>query len=322
MIQKIHYWIYKHIGNKYRNLILDYRAKWFYISYIKFFRFKRAKNINTFYFVIDPKFKHHPGLADRLKAIIGCYYIAKTNGYKFKIIDMQDNLPTYLTPSKINWLAKFEEIEYSLQDTRLLAYSASACNPNFKLRKNKQYQCHIYRGDDLFYQNGFEYQNTFHILFNELFAPSKYIKDLINQIHLTAKEYIAVHIRFVNALEAFESSRYPTLSASKAEALIKRCLEAINIIIHEEKLPVVVFSDSKYFLERVKETKAIVIGTDNITHMSFNNSKEALSKMYIDFFLISQAAKTYRLLAKELRETNFSVYASLAGESKFEDKIV
>ena len=40
---------------------------------------------NVFYFVIAPGIKH-PGLADRMKAIVDCYNIAKLNGYQFRVV--------------------------------------------------------------------------------------------------------------------------------------------------------------------------------------------------------------------------------------------
>lgn len=318
-MQNIKYFLYRNLGKKYRNFILDKRAMLFNLSYLKNFGFCRVKNKNTFYFVLDSKFKHHPGLADRLKAIAGCYYIAKSNGYNFKIVDMLDNLPNYLVPSKVNWIAKPSELEYSILETKLIAYSASAYKHHSKLTPNRQYQCHIYRGDDLFFQNGLEYEKKFYALFNELFKPSQLIEDALSSVALKPEEYCAIHVRFVNALEAFESSRYPTLPKDKAEDLVIRCIAALKKIVQQETNPVVVFSDSSFFLERAKETGAIVLSTTNITHMSFDNSVAALSKMYLDFFLISRAAKVYRLQSKNLRPTNFSVYAALAGGKTIED---
>lgn len=319
-MKRIKYFIYRKLGKQFRNYILDCRALLFNLSYLKYFHVCKVKKLNTFYFVIDPKFKHHPGLADRLKAILGCYYIAKSNGYQFKIVDMMDNLPTYLIPSKVDWIADNTELQYSIQSTKLIAYSASVCNIEFKLKKNKQYQCHAYRGDDLFFQNGEEYQKPFFTLFNELFKPSDKIIKLIESVPLTKKKYVAIHVRFVNALGTFESSRYPTLSKERANKLVNECIEAVRIKTLTEKYPIVVFSDSKYFLEQVKQqTKAIVLSTTNIAHMSFDNSDDALSKMFEDFFLISRAAKVYRLQSPELRPTNFSVYAAIVGESSIED---
>lgn len=319
-MKRIKYFIYRKLGKQFRNYFLDCRADLSNLSYLKHFRFCKVKKTNIFYFVIDPKFKHHPGLADRLKAILGCYYIAKSNGYQFKIIDLMDNLPSYLVPSKVNWIADTSELQYSIQSTKLIAYSASACKINCKLKKNKQYQCHIYRGDDLFFQNGEEYEKPFFTLFNEMFKPSVKIIKLLESVSLAEKQYNAIHVRFVNALGTFESSRYPTLSKEKANKLVTDCIEAIKKKIHTDKNPIVVFSDSKYFLEQVKrQTKAIVLSTDNIAHMSFDNSEDALSKMYMDFFLISRAAKVYRLQSPELRPTNFSVYAAIAGGNSIED---
>ena len=43
----------------------------------------KAKKRNILYFVFEPDVPH-PGLADRLKAVISLYNIAKNNGYECK----------------------------------------------------------------------------------------------------------------------------------------------------------------------------------------------------------------------------------------------
>lgn len=76
--------------------------------------FKTIKKTDTFYFVISPS-KKHPGLADRIKAIISCYNEAKLNGLSFKIIYKEPFvLEEYLKPSteNNNWIADYNDLEY------------------------------------------------------------------------------------------------------------------------------------------------------------------------------------------------------------------
>jgi len=311
--------LYYALGKNIRNLFFKLRNDIFYARYLPIFNLRKAKNINVFYFIIDPKYKHHPGLADRLKAILGCYYIAKSNGYDFRIIDKQENgITEYMIPVKKDWIADSSKIEYSAIHTRFFSYSAR-CGINYKLTPNKQYHCYCYQGDDLFYQNGLEYINNFHNLYTEMFCPSDYMKNIIRKTELKEKEYVAVHARFINALESFESSRYPTLSEKEQQVLIKRCLNALEKICMESTLPVVMFSDSKKFLDKAKSLPLVILETKNISHMSFVCDKDSLAKTYLDFFLITKAAKAYRLCAPELRATNFSLYAAYAGGIEAED---
>ena len=65
--------------------MLKYKIKYFLNNckyYLKF-RNVAARKLNVLYFVFEPTAKH-PGLADRLKAVISLYNIAKANGYGFK----------------------------------------------------------------------------------------------------------------------------------------------------------------------------------------------------------------------------------------------
>lgn len=67
-------------------------------------------------------------------------------------------------------------------------------------------------------------------------------------------------IRFVNALENFEKDQFNSLTEDKRENLIQRCLKGIRLIIDQNKnKQIVVFSDSKVFLERVKVLPVIVL---------------------------------------------------------------
>ena len=92
-----------------------------FIKHLRYYykmRFKHAKNIGTFYMVFEP-FRGHPGLADRMKAIISTYNIAKANGYDFKIFfETPFKLSEYLAPKK-DWQASLDELEYSVFDTTL-----------------------------------------------------------------------------------------------------------------------------------------------------------------------------------------------------------
>lgn len=277
---------------------------------------KKIEKRNLFFFILDKNFKHHPGLADRLKAITSCYYIARNNGYEFKLIDQTAcGIKDFLIPEQRTLLASEEDLEFSLFDTKLFYYSASTSSPQTRLKPDKQYHCYCYQGDDLFFHNGGDYIKKFNLLFNELFSPTPILIDLINATGLQEKQYVAIHSRFVNSLGSFESSRYPTLKPQQQEDLINRCLNGILNICNKEDKDVVLFSDSKLFLEHAKILPVRILDTKNISHISINNNRSVLAKTYLDFMLISRAAKVYRLCSneKELHLTNFSYYAAFAG---------
>ena len=85
--------IYVKYDIKYWIINLIYRLK---------LRLRRAKKRKVLYFVFEPH-RNHPGLADRLKAVISLYNLAKANGYDFKFyFKTPFALSDYLMP-KYNW---------------------------------------------------------------------------------------------------------------------------------------------------------------------------------------------------------------------------
>ena len=199
------------------------------IRYISRCRFIKIKSPNTFFFVIDPK-RHHPGLADRLKAIVAAYNEAKLNHLKFKIVYKTPfALENYLLPANKdnNWIANYDDLEYSLLYTRFVNEKRGW---HLKAQKNIQYHCYNYTGDilpEVFENSGEKWSD----LFSELFAPNIEIKSAIEKTGLERGTYNAVHLRFVNALENFEGGYYNGLKTEEAKLdLIHRCHRGINDI--------------------------------------------------------------------------------------------
>lgn len=66
-------------------------------------------------------------------------------------------------------------------------------------------------------------------LFNELFVPCDEIIERIYATGLGEKSYVAVHFRFVNALENFEKYYDNALSTQEEkDNLIKRCKDGLG----------------------------------------------------------------------------------------------
>lgn len=131
MVDKINYFIYRLGGQKGKELLTVLKGRLF-----------------------DPHYSH-PGLADRLKAILGCYYIAKQNGYSFKIVWREPfPLGDFLSESQVRWQCDGNGPAYSIRNTRFFIYSGLRKGLDCKLRPNKEYVCCCYKGDDLFYVNG------------------------------------------------------------------------------------------------------------------------------------------------------------------------
>jgi hypothetical protein len=283
--------------------------------YVKYYSFRPDKTVtgHTLFFIIDPAIKH-PGFADRLKAIVGCYYIAEQNGFDFKIIfETPFLLSDYLEVNQYNWLADRQALSYSLRNSRVIAYNGGGKIPRLK-RSVKQYHVYSYIGYNILETNRIpDYKKRWGDLFNTLFRPKDFLLQRMADTGFRKDEYIAVHLRFVNALEHFEDDQFNVLPDAQKESLIQRCLTGIRTIQAQNKdLPALVFSDSLIFLNRVRELSLPVLDGP-VGHISYKNDKEVVIKTFLDFYMIANARRIYVIRAPELYNSVYPSYAALTG---------
>lgn len=281
---------------------------------------KRAKERNVLYFLFDPSM-HHPGIADRLKGVIALYNAAKKSDYRFKFYYKDPfSLSDYLAP-KIDWDMEWNDLEYSIFDTKII----NECNWRAikPFKKNKQYHCYCYAGNDIpwrFEDTGYKWSD----LYNELFVPSERLENAYQQLGIEGLKYVSVQLRFVNALEHFENSFFDNHLDTEEEriALINKCKDGIKEIIDENPgLPVYVFSDSKVFLDSLSDLPVRVLDHDTIAHVSFVKNKDAQLKTFLDLYVMSKSQAIYRIKAKELYNLScFALLASRMGDVKFIDR--
>lgn len=289
----------------------------FYISHFRFHPSKDVKGGNTVYFVLDAKLKH-PGLTDRLKVIACIYYVAKVNGFQFKLIfDEPFKLSDYLECNKIDWAASMDEISFSFSTSRMLAYNGMGKIPHLH-KSVKQYIVYYYIGQNILECNKIEnWEAVWRSCYDDLFVPSSLLINAIERNGYISKNYISVHFRFVNALESFESGYYNQLDKESQEQLIEKCLDCLRYIKEQSKLPVLVFSDSNRFLSIAKGNGFSILEGD-IKHISYHADEDTILKTFSDFYMISRSKKVYRIMSKDLYGTTFSHYAAICGNCEFE----
>ena len=72
----------------------------------------------------------HGGLADRLKMIVGTYYLAKRDNIPFRVFyDDAFDIRKYLLPNKVQWNPLPGEISFRRDDTILMTYTHIAPPP-------------------------------------------------------------------------------------------------------------------------------------------------------------------------------------------------
>lgn len=307
---------------KLKLVYLKYDIKYFLknLTYYRKLRLHKAKKTGVLYFVFEPN-ASHPGLADRMKAIIKLYNSAKKNGLNFKVyfktpFDIND----YWQLHKKNTL-NLNELEYSAYDTLII----NECNwHNIPvMSKKKQYHCYNYAGNDMPYKfsdTGYKW----HELFKELFVPSEQLLDAYKQLGIKDNNYISVQLRFVNALEDFESVSCCNNALNGEDAkcrLIKKCKYGIQKIIDFNMgKTVYVFSDSERFLNSLHDMAVKIINYGKPGHTGNTDRENVLMRTFLDLQVMSNSKAIYRIRAKELYNGScFALLASRMNNVRFID---
>lgn len=316
--------IFYHIlGTKCMGRLKDFKVN---LPFLKKMKFSKAYDENTFYFVISPYTKH-PGLSDRLKAIVTCYNLAKKYGYNFKIVFKQPfALEDFLVPNKVDWIADFNDLHYSIGHTKFFSERKILDGDSWKhvrLTPGKEYHCYNYVGNwepRIYPDTGLAWSELYH----ELFKPCGELEELLDSFPYKEKAYIAVHLRFVNALDNFEEpSCYnnPLPDEQSKRNLIERCKEGIMEIKRRNgNCDVLVFSDSKRFLDELNDIPVHTLGgSEHIAHLSFTNDRLETMKTFVDLYMLSKARKVYRIDAPEIYAySKFAHSGALIGNIDFE----
>lgn len=295
------------------------RPKWRNLTYYCKCRPGRAERRNVLVFLFEPGRKH-PGIADRLKAIVSNYNLAKQNGYDFRLcFETPFRLADYLKP-KYDWTFRQQDMEYSMADTRIVDEAYREVPK--RLSPGKQYHSYNYEGHHMprvFPVTGYRWCDLFH----ELFEPSDRLEKAYRALHIQAKTYVSVHLRFVNALEDFENTFFYNHLATQAErnALIVRCKEAIGKVMKQHPgLDVYVFSDSKVFLDSLQDMPVKVLAHDHIGHVSEGADADATLKSFLDLYVMSKGTMVYRACAPELYSiSHYALLAATIGDIPMEN---
>lgn len=288
----------------------------------------KGKQKDAVFFIIAPRYQQ-AGLADRLKAIVNAYYIAKNNNLAFKLYFKHPfDIERYLQPNGVDWRCSLDELDYSIWSSTLLEYRAQYPLP--VLNKGKQYHYYWYQGNDairLYYaKTDFEtpdecWHDEFRKCFKELFKQTPVLESIVASTGLIERSYISVHFRFVNLLGNFEGNirKFPTLDEEAQEELIEKCLECLKSISEENKgLPIFVFSDSSKFLHICTKKGFNKIDGDSISNIAHNSSIESEDKTMLDFFTIGRSKKVYSVVLPGMYGGVFSQYAAMIGGAEFE----
>ena len=93
----------------------------------------------------------------------------------------------------------------------------------------------------------------------------------------------------------------------------------MNIKMKNPNQEVLVFSDSKVFLNSIQDLPVCTLDSSSIGHICFTNSDSSVMKTFLDLFMISRASKVYVVHAPELYNSScFALVGARIGNIDFE----
>ena len=94
----------------------------------------------------------------------------------------------------------------------------------------------------------------------------------------------------------------------------------MQVISENNGKDVYVFSDSKVFLDSLKDLPVKVLPHDSIGHVSEGVKEDATYKSFLDLYVMSKGRGVYRFCAPELYSiSHYALLAATIGDLPFKD---
>ncbi len=271
----------------------------------------------------------HGGMCDRFKGIITLYAYCKFHGIPFRIKYTHPfRLEDYLSPASYDWTLKENEYTDNPRYCRILYMRKEHLARRLLNLKTKK-QVHFYGNRDCLAQVNEAFRSAYDWgeLFRELFKPCPVLEERIKSIQKElGSNYYAAVFRFQNLLGDFKEYSYRAINdPDKTEALIGKCLDALrNLQTTHGRQPLLVTSDSVTFLKRASRIEGVHIIPGTLTHIDGNKSPlpgnpyDTYLKSFLDFYVLSEARKIYRIGTSYMYPSEFPVYAAKVRGIPFE----
>ncbi len=286
-------------------------------------------------FKADGRFPHG-GMFDRLKGAISVYAAAQCLGRDFKIsfthpFDLRD----YLEPNEYDWTIDESDLKKGWPAARPVFMYGEFANP-VRLVKRRSCESHFYYGYNSLgwlnerYGMNFEFGALYKLLFKPTARLQKYIDMYKAEIGC---KYIVAHFRFMNLIgDATEfKEKNQVLSKGKIEELIEKSLGQLHKIAemwcktsrmnNTEVFRIMLATDSPIFVDIVKKRMPeVYIVPGKVKHIGTaeDNNDDSTIKMFLDYYLISEAEKVYSFVSNGMWKSAFPEYAAKIGMKPFE----
>lgn len=277
---------------------------------------------------------HNGGLGDRIHGFISLYMFCKKYGYEFKINNCDTfRLSSYFEPNEVDWDVNPDDIIYDLNVAEPVHMACTfrkykgtpeqeACFMNrylrWRIRQNPQKEMHVYTNEH-WACTPEVYSHYFH----KLFKPSKALQDAVaKEKERIDGDYISITLRFQNLFGDFYEGKYPTLPKIEQEKLRDKVLNKIREIysMQKEGTKILVTSDSRTFLDFLKQESYVYTIPGKIVHMSYSYNKnfDVHLKSFVDLMMLADATKLYLLVTKPMFHSGFAESASFINNRPYE----
>lgn len=301
-----------------KRFVVDITKTLYLYRYSKFFK----KNLSSKRIIsmIDGRIRHG-GLCDRLCGIVSTYIYCKENNIDFRLFfDYPYNIENYLIPNSYEWRISESEISFNPLYSKFVYISMFSHN-NTEMRNYAKYRLRTKKKQSLVYTNMYYFRNSleFRTNFNELFKPSLILQENIkrNLSLLGNGKYVSLTFRFQQLLGDFKEDGFKVLSSEEEKKnLIEKCLGVVRSLYMKEKCTILVTSESKTFLKKVKESFDFVyVVPGDVVHVDFVSKNDFIEdvsqlKSFVDLYMIANADKVYLANFSPLYRSSFPVVGS------------
>lgn len=276
----------------------------------------------------------HGGMCDRFKGIISLYAYCKYRAIPFRIrYTYPFKLEDYLSPAAYDWTLHEGEYTDNPLYSRIL-YMRGEHLATRLLKLNARKQIHFYSNRDCLPQinaacagqnrlQGYDWGE----LYRELFKPGPVLAERIRSIKAgLSSGYYAAVFRFQNLLGDFHEYHFKSIvDSGEAEELIQKCLDALRHLQNAHpSQSLLVTSDSVTFLNRASQLDGVHIIPGTLIHMDGQkrhipkDTYEIYLKSFLDFYVLSEAQKIYRIGTPCMYPSEFPIYAAKVHGIPFE----
>lgn len=284
---------------------------------------------------------YHGGMCDRFKGIVSLYAYCRHQGLPFRICYTYPfRLEDYLVPAAYDWTLRPREYTANPFFCRTLYMKGEHMARRLLWLRTRR-QVHFYTNRDLLRPVNDAFPGHEALgwgrLFCELFRPASVLQARIDAIKREwgvgpTGGYVGVVFRFQNLLGDFPEYRFKAIAdEAERETLVEQCLGSLKNMRarHADKF-LLVTSDSVTFLHKAAQLDGVRIIPGTMVHMDGNKDANATPrgkyelylKSFLDFYMLSEAEKIYRIGTRRMYPSEFPLYAAKVHDIPFESIVI